>query len=65
MKYKNLCDTSVKDIHQAFVLAFSDYEVKLDITPADFEAFLTRRGFDPSFFAKRVLLQRCYNLLTL
>lgn len=49
MNYKNLCTTPVEDIHKAFTLAFSDYEVPLNITLQAFEAFLTRRGYNPSF----------------
>ncbi len=46
--YKTLENTSIEVLHQAFVDAFSDYQVKIDLPRWKFQAMLQRRGFAPS-----------------
>lgn len=45
--YKNLSNTNLNLIHQAFVEAFSDYQVKMDLPFSKFENMVKRRGFIP------------------
>lgn len=43
--YKILNETSIEILHQAFVDAFSDYQVKIDLPIWKFEGMLQRRGY--------------------
>ena len=45
-KYKTLEDISMKIIHETFVNAFSDYQVKIDLPLWKLENMLTRRGYN-------------------
>lgn len=45
--YKILDNTNLSIIHQAFVEAFSDYQVKMDLPFSKFENMVKRRGFTP------------------
>ncbi len=45
--YKTLSGTDLSTIHQAFVKAFSDYQVKMDLPFWKFEKMIKRRGFIP------------------
>lgn len=45
--YKILDNTDLSIIHQAFVEAFSDYQVKMDLPFSKFENMVKRRGFTP------------------
>jgi ribosomal protein S18 acetylase RimI-like enzyme len=47
-QYKTLENTSIEVLHEAFVDAFSDYQIKIDIPMWKFKAMLQRRGFAPS-----------------
>lgn len=47
-QYKTLENTSIEVLHDAFVDAFSDYQVKMDIPMWKFKAMLQRRGYTPS-----------------
>ncbi|MBS4538443.1 GNAT family N-acetyltransferase [Clostridium sp. D2Q-11] len=43
--YKTLEDTSVEILHQTFVSAFSDYQVKIDLPFWKFQQMLQRKGY--------------------
>jgi ribosomal protein S18 acetylase RimI-like enzyme len=45
---KDLTDTPLKLIHDAFLDAFSDYVVPLQLSIAQLESMLARRGYNPS-----------------
>ncbi len=45
--YKILDNTELSIIHKAFVEAFSDYQVKMDLPFSKFENMVKRRGFIP------------------
>ena len=45
--YKILDNTELSIIHQAFVEAFSDYQVKMDLPFSKFENMVKRRGYNP------------------
>lgn len=45
--FKTLENISMEVIHKAFVEAFSDYQVKMDLPKWKFENMLIRRGFTP------------------
>ena len=45
--YKILDNTELSKIHQAFVEAFSDYQVKMDLPFSKFDNMIKRRGFIP------------------
>lgn len=45
--YKTLSVTDLSTIHQTFVEAFSDYQVKMDLPFWKFENMIKRRGFIP------------------
>lgn len=45
--YTTLEKTDITVIHQAFIRAFSDYQVEMDLSLADFEKMLLRNGFEP------------------
>ena len=45
--FKMLGDTKIETIHIAFVEAFSDYQVKIDLPFWKFHQMLKRRGFHP------------------
>lgn len=45
--YKTLEGVSIETIHQAFVEAFSDYQVKIDLPLWKFESMQRRRGYIP------------------
>lgn len=44
--YNTLENTSIDILHKAFILAFSDYQVDLDLSLSKFENMLLRRGYD-------------------
>jgi len=44
--YKTLEHTSMKNIHETFINAFSDYQVKIDLPFWKLENMLTRRGYN-------------------
>lgn len=48
MHYESLIHVRKEEIYQAFLKAFSDYQVRIDMTFAQFEKMLKRRGFDPN-----------------
>lgn len=43
--YQTLENTSIEALHEAFVMAFSDYQVKIDLPLWKFQNMLKRRGF--------------------
>lgn len=43
--YKILNETSIEMLHEAFVDAFSDYQVKVDLPISKFQEMLQRRGY--------------------
>jgi len=45
--YQSLERTSLETLHKAFVEAFSDYQVKIDLPFWKFEQMLQRKGFNP------------------
>ena len=45
--YKTLDNTSIEIIHKAFIDAFSDYQVKIEMPIWKFEQMLRRRGYVP------------------
>lgn len=45
--YQSLEQTSLEILHEAFVEAFSDYQVKMDLPFWKFEKMLQRKGFNP------------------
>lgn len=47
-QYKTLESTRIEVLHEAFVDAFSDYQIKFDIPIWKFKAMLQRRGYAPS-----------------
>jgi ribosomal protein S18 acetylase RimI-like enzyme len=47
-QYKTLESTRIEVLHEAFVDAFSDYQIKFDIPMWKFKAMLQRRGYAPS-----------------
>lgn len=47
-QYKTLENTRIEVLHEAFVDAFSDYQIKFDIPMWKFKAMLQRRGYAPS-----------------
>lgn len=44
--YKTLGDTDINALHDAFITAFSDYQVKVDLPLDFFQNMLKRRGYD-------------------
>ena len=48
MKVQTLIDTSIEIIHAAFIDAFSEYEVKIDMPLEKLEEMLLTRDYDPS-----------------
>ena len=67
--YKTLENISINTLHKAFILAFSDYAIKLDIPIKRFENMLLRRGFNPNIsmgaFQEENLVGFIYNGLRL
>jgi GNAT superfamily N-acetyltransferase len=49
MEYKILSNTSVKDIHEAFLDAFSDYEVPIQMPFEKFQEMMKIRDLNPEF----------------
>ena len=47
MKLQNLCNTSIDTIHKAFIDAFSEYEVKIDMSIEKLNEILLTRDYDP------------------
>lgn len=45
--YNTLENTPIDILHKAFILAFSDYQVEIDISISKFENMLLRRGYNP------------------
>lgn len=45
MEYRSLTDTTIKCIHEAFLQAFSDYQVPMNMSLETFERKLRRNGF--------------------
>lgn len=48
MKYGDLTSVGIDEIHDAFIDAFSDYDVPFSISRDDLTEMLLRRGWDPS-----------------
>ncbi len=46
--YKTLEDVSIEVLHEAFIDAFSDYQVKFDLPMSKFQGMLQRRGYSSS-----------------
>ena len=46
ISYKILAETSGQTLHQTFIEAFSDYQVKMDLPYWKFQQMLVRRGYD-------------------
>lgn len=51
MEYRSLTDTTTKCIHEAFLQAFSDYQVPMNPSLETFERKLKRNGFKPEVSA--------------
>lgn len=49
MKYQTLQDTQLEIIHAAFLGAFSDYPVEMNLPLAKFNNMLKRRGYSPEY----------------
>ncbi|MDF2988382.1 MAG: acetyltransferase, family, partial [Eubacterium sp.] len=47
ISYKTLENTAIETLHETFVNAFSDYQVKMDLPLWKFQNMLERRGFIP------------------
>ncbi len=47
MEFKTLRKVQLEKIHEAFVDAFSDYQVKMDLPFSKFHHMMNRRGFSP------------------
>lgn len=47
MEFKTLENTALETVHEAFVDAFSDYQVKMDLPFWKFQNMMKRRGFTP------------------
>lgn len=47
MKFKNLCNTNIDTIHKAFIDAFSEYEVKIDMPIEKINEMLLIKDYDP------------------
>lgn len=45
--YKDLGDTEIEEIHRAFLDAFSNYQVRMDLPLEKFKAMLIRNGYVP------------------
>ncbi len=65
LQYKTLENTSIEVLHDAFVDAFSDYQVKMDLPMWKFKAMLQRRGYTPSIsvgaFKEEILVGFVFN----
>lgn len=48
LTYKTLETTDVETLHKAFVEAFSDYQVKIDMPLEKFLLMKERRGYNPN-----------------
>jgi ribosomal protein S18 acetylase RimI-like enzyme len=48
IEYKVLQSTNFATLHASFIEAFSDYQMKLNLSLAEFQLMMTRRGFDPT-----------------
>lgn len=48
MKLQNLCNTGIDIVHKAFLDAFSEYEVKIDMPIEKLNEMLLTRDYDPS-----------------
>lgn len=48
MEFKTLEKTRIEAVHEAFVDAFSDYQVKMDLPLEKFQKMMKRRGFSPA-----------------
>lgn len=48
MILQNLCNTSITKIHEAFIDAFSEYEVKIDMPIEKLKEMLLTRDYNPS-----------------
>lgn len=46
-RIESLADTAIETVHRAFVEAFSDYDVRIDLPLWKFQRMLRRRGYDP------------------
>ena len=46
--YKTLESTSLEALHEAFIAAFFDYQVKIDMPFQKFQLMLKRRGYNPA-----------------
>lgn len=51
MEYRSLTNTTTKCIHEAFLQAFSDYQVPMNMSLETFERKLKRNGFKPEVSA--------------
>lgn len=47
MEYRSLTDTTTKCMYEAFLQAFSDYKVSMNMPLEIFERKLKRNGFKP------------------
>ncbi|MDR5586066.1 GNAT family N-acetyltransferase [Clostridium aquiflavi] len=47
LEYRTLNKTSIETLHKAFLGAFSDYQVKIDLSIGKFKQTLQRRGYAP------------------
>lgn len=46
-RIESLAGTDIETVHRAFVEAFSDYDVRIDLPLWKFQRMLRRRGYDP------------------
>lgn len=44
IEYKSLSDTPIEDVHACFVEAFSDYQIKINMSLTEYQHMLKRRG---------------------
>lgn len=49
LNFKTLEDTNIETLHAAFVNAFSDYQVQINLPLRKFNNMLQRRGYSPEF----------------
>ncbi len=47
IEIRNLCGTRIEEIHAAFVDAFSEYEVKMNLPIASLQEMMTTRSYNP------------------
>lgn len=63
--YKMLDKISMATLHEAFVDAFSDYQVKMDLPFWKFQQMLQRRGITPKYLWEPLKMREWSDLLSM